>query len=331
VARTRAQRRRRTLLITLALAVTLVVLLFARDVSRSAHGSTASRRSEDRSFGALANALIASENNFDSRFAYLLSHGSTLHRAVFAARLAQLDQQLPGWSTAADQLRRPVLVHNVNESLDQLTQTRVAAYQTLLRYVAHALNLPWSAGPSEVVADPAASLETTSQQWNVDRFALVKEPGRVHLSATTSLSAAYLAQDGVAALVHASALTVSRGIGIAALRVSPSPLPASPGVLLLPPVTSVRFGVSVLNASYVDQPVTLTIRVSPMNARGASFTQTLSTTLGPMGAYAFVPRALRTAASERARLVVTLSGAPTAPGMVTAETYQLEMSPSGIS
>ncbi|HVA71410.1 MAG TPA: hypothetical protein VNF08_08845 [Acidimicrobiales bacterium] len=331
MARTRAQRRRRTLLITLALAVTLVVLLFARDVSRSAHGSATSRRSEDRSFGALANALIASENNFDVRLESLLSHGGTLQRVVFAARLAQLDQQLPDWSTAADQLRRPVLDHNVNDSLDQLTQERVAAYQALLRYVAHALTLPWNSGPAEVVANPAASLETTSQQWNVDRFALVKEPGGVRLTATSSLSAVYFAQNGVAALVHAPALTLHRGIGIAALRVSPSPLPASPGVLLLPPVTSVRLGVSVLNVSYVDQPVTLTIRVSPLNARGASYTQTLSATLGPLGAYAFVPRALRTAASERARIVVTLSGAPTAAGMVTAETYQLEMSPSGIS
>jgi hypothetical protein len=317
------------LLITLALAVTLVVLVFARDVSRSAHGSATSRRSEDRSFGALANALITSENNFDARLESLLSQGSTLHRDVFAARLGQLDQQLPGWTTTADQLRRPVLVHHVNDSLDQLTQERVAAYQTLLRYVAHALTLPWNTGPSEVVTNPAASLVSTSQLWNVDRFALVKEPGRVLLAATNSLSAAYFAQNGVAALVHSGSLALSRAIGIAALRVSPSPLPASRGVLLLPPVTSVQLGVSVLNASYVNQPVTLTIRVTPLNKQRAAFSQTLTATLGPLGAYAFVPRPLRTAASERARVVITLSGAPAATGMVTSETYQLEMSPSG--
>lgn len=331
MARTRAQRRRRTLLITLALAVTLVVLLFARDVSRSAHGSAASRRSEDRSFGALANALISSENNFDTRLASLLAQGGTLQRDVFAARLGQLDQQLPGWATAADQLRRPDLAHDVNESLDQLTQERVAAYQTLLRYVAHALTLPWSTGPSEVVTNPAASLVTTSQHWNVDRFSLVKEPGRVRLTATSSLSAVYFAQYGVASLVNSPSLALIRAIGIAALRVSPAPLPASPGVLLLPPVTSVQFGVSVLNTSYVNQPVTLTIRVTPANKQRAAFAQTLTTTLGPLGAYAFVPRALRTAASERARVVVTLSGAPAASGMVISETLQLEMSPSGSS
>jgi hypothetical protein len=37
----------------------------------------------------------------------------------------------------------------------------------------------------------------------------------------------------------------------------------------------------------------------------------------------------RTAASERARVVLTLSGAPTASGKVTSETYRMEMSPSG--
>lgn len=311
--------------------MTLVVLLFARDVSRSAHGSASSRQSEDQSFGALANALIGAENNFDARLESLLSQGSTFSRDVFAARLGQLDQQLPGWATAADQLRRPDLAHGVNESLDQLTQERVAAYQTLLRDVAHALTLPWSTSPSEVVTNPATSLVTTSQHWNVDRFALVKEPGTVRLTATSSLSAAYFAQYGVTALVHSSSLALSRAIGIAALQVSPAPLPASPGVLLLPPVTSVQFGVSVLNASYVNQPVTLTIRVTPANKRRAPFTQTLTTTLGPLGAYAFMPRALRTAASERARVVVTLSGAPAASGMVTSETLELEMSPSGSS
>jgi hypothetical protein len=37
----------------------------------------------------------------------------------------------------------------------------------------------------------------------------------------------------------------------------------------------------------------------------------------------------RTAASERARVVLTLSGAPAASGKVTSETYRMEMSPSG--
>ncbi len=329
MARTRAQRRRHTLLITLALAVTLIVLVFARDVSRSAHGALNPRKSENLSFGALANGLITGENNFDARLERLLSQGTTLSRPVFAARLNQLEQQLPGWSEAAVQLRRPVLAHRVNDSLDSLTQLRVAAYQTLLREIAHALSLPWSSGPSMVISNPVATLETTSQVWDVDRYALVKEPGRVHLETTTSLTATFFAANGVTALTHAASLTLQRAIGIAAVKVSPSPLPAATGVLLLPPVTSVQLGVSVLNTGFDEQPVTLMIRVILLNRRGVASAQTMTATLGPLQAYAFVAKSLQTTASERARVIITLRGAPGASGMVTSESYLLEMSPSG--
>ncbi|MGP8009102.1 MAG: hypothetical protein ACLPKZ_02455, partial [Acidimicrobiales bacterium] len=174
MARTRAQRRRRTLLITLALVVTLIVLVFARDVSRSAHGAITARRSENRSFGALANALIEQENAFDGRLHALLTQGGSLRRDVFAARLDQLDEQLPSWLNAADQLRRPVLSHDVNDELDLITQERVAAYETLLGDIAHALALPWGTSYTPSLVNPATSLIATSESWNVDRFALVK-------------------------------------------------------------------------------------------------------------------------------------------------------------
>jgi len=331
VARTRAQRRRHTLLITLALAATLVVLLFARDVSRSAHGASNSQRSENRSFAALANTLLTNENNFNGRLNLLLSQGTTLTRPVFAARLNQLDQELSNWSTAAGQLRRPGLDHHVNETLYKITVTRVAAYQTLLGDVATALGLPWSAASLNVVTNPAATLVATDQQWSVDRFALAKEPGFVHLDKTNSSGASYYATHGLTTLVNAPSLALVRAISIGAVRVSPAPLPASKGVLLLPPVGLVQLGVSVVNASYDDQPITLTIRVTPLNHRGAALVQTMNTTLGPLGAYAFIPESISTAASERARVVLTLSGAPAAAGKVTSETYQLEMSPSGTS
>jgi hypothetical protein len=329
VARTRAQRRRHTLLITVGLIVTLIVLVFARDVSRSAHGAAGARSSEDLSFGALANTLLTKENNFDGRLDQLFSQGTTLSRYALAARLNELEGELPGWVNAADQLRRPALAHDVNETLDKITQIRVEAYQTLLGNVAKALALPWSNVPSEVLVNPAVTLATTSQQWNVDRFALVKEPGLVHLDQTSSKSANYFAANGATVLQHAPALKLVRAISIGAVRVAPAPLPAGTGVLLLPPVTSVQLGVSVVNAGYDLQPVTLTIRVTPLNRRGGSFEQTLRTTLGPLQAYAFVPMSFRTAASERARVVLTLSGAPTASGKVTSETYRMEMSPSG--
>jgi hypothetical protein len=318
-------------LISLALIITLIVLVFARDVSRSAHGAITERRSENRSFAALANVLIGEENDFDGRLDRLLTQGETLRRTVFAARLIQLNDELPQWVTDTNLLREPALSHEVNETLYELTTERVAADQALLSEVAHALSLPWTTTPDAHVDNPAATLVNTSARWNIARFALAKEPGRVKLDATTSRSASYFAAHGTSALLSSRSLVLVRAISIAALRVSPAPLPASTGVLLLPPVTTVELGVSVLNASYDVQPVTLSITVRPTNHLGQAYVARMHATLGPLEAYAFVPPLLTTAASERAGVVITVTGARAALGKVTTEHYRLEMSPSGNS
>jgi hypothetical protein len=99
--------------------------------------------------------------------------------------------------------------------------------------------------------------------------------------------------------------------------------------MLLPPVKRVLLGVSVLNASYDDQPVTVTITVTPLNHRGVAFSSRTSTTLGPLGAFAFVPKVLTTAPSEQANVVIRVFGARAAVGKTTVERYRLRMSPSG--
>ncbi len=315
--------------LALALAATLLALLFARDVTRSAHGAIGPRRSENRSFGQLASRLVAQENEFDSHLAYLLANGQSLTRPVFAARLGQLDQLLPTWVSEADQLRRPRLAHGINDAVAQLTEQRVDAYQSLLASVARALSLPWPAIPasSKAVADPAQTLLDTSREWNFDRWGLALEPGRVTLPALASASATFDATNGLSTLFAAPSLAPARGIGIAAVEVTPSPLPAPAGTLVLPPVTSIRLGVSVVNAGYVNQPVTLRVTLRP--AHGAAQSQTISTTLGPLRSYAFVPNLFTTAPSEHATLTISLIGAPAASGMARSRTYQVTMAPSG--
>ena len=329
MARTRAQRRRQTLYLTLALAATLIVLLFARDVTRSAHGAIGPRRSENRSFGALANVLIAQENVFDAHLAYLLAHGETLSRPVFAARLKQLNQLLPTWTTEAGLLRRPKLAHSVNDALVQQTEQRVDAYQSMFTTIARRLTLPWPAVPatSLVVTDPVQTLVATSLQWGIDRRSLVREPGLVHLDALTTSSATIYSGAGVTQLVAAPSLALVRGIAIAAVAVKPSPLPAVAGELLLPPVASVHLGVSVLNAAYATQPVTLVVTFHP--SVGPVQRQVLTVTLGPLASYAFVPKNLATRPSERGTLVISLTGARAASNMTRSRTYQVRMSPSG--
>jgi hypothetical protein len=319
------------LLISIALVVTLIVLVFARDVSRAGHGAITARRSENRSFAALANSLVDSENLFDGRLDRLLLDGTTLSRSVFAARLDQLAQELPAWRVAADAVRSPTLTHHVNETLYELTQSRVAAYQSLLSDVARALSLPWSGSTTSTSASAAATLIATSVRWNQARYALRREPGTVRLDATSAVSAQFVAKNGINDLTQSPTLRLVRAVSIAAVRVVPAPLPAATGVMLLPPVTSVHLGVSVLNASFDEQPVALTVRVTPLNGLGVAFVERMTATLGPDQAFAFVPRSLTTAASEQARVVISVSGARAAVGTVTVEVYRLEMSPSGNS
>lgn len=317
----------------MALAVTLVVLLFARDVGRSAHGAISPRRSENRSFSVLANELLGEENGFDARLAHLLTSDPGLSRPVFAARLVQLAQVLPSWQVQAIQLRRPHLAHDINDVLSLLTEQRVDDDQRLLAGVASSLSFPWPAltGTAATLSPDGAqaSLLATSKQWAVARWGLVREPGHVTLLATTNDVARLDYATALGTLSNSSSLVLVRGIGILAVSVSPAPLPAPAGELLLPPTGAVRLGVTVSNASYADQPVSLTYVLRPTNRLGLAQRQTMTATLGPLQSYAFVPAPIIAVASERATLTISLGGASSGPGMSRLRRYSVIVSPSG--
>jgi hypothetical protein len=318
---------------SLALVVILVAVLFVRDINRSAHQASSPRRSENRNFAALARSLIEQENLFDQRLDYLLLNGQTLSRPDFTSRLAQLDQELPTWLTQATLLLTPVLAHHVNTSLATLTVARVNDYQSLMSDIASALSLPWTSStvlnPSESVATAQDSLVTSVKTWSTARRALDKEPGRVSLPNTSDLVGSLDLSVVFSSLTHAPSLAVTRGIGITAVLVDPSPLPAPVDELLLPPTRSVRLGITVTNASYVLQPVALTYTFVQSNGARASQSQTMTTTLAPLGSFAFVPKTLSATSGERAELTIAVSGAAAGAKMSTTRHYLVIVSPSG--
>jgi hypothetical protein len=321
------------LFLTIALVVTLVVLVFARDISRSAHNAVTNQRSENRSFAGLANALIVQENSFDTRLSRLLQRGATLSRPVFDARLDQLDDQMSYWSTTATLLRRPKLDHDLNDKIADLTDTRVDAYEEIFARIAKDLTLPaptprYDGTP---LADPAHVLDASAMTWNRDRFALRHDPGTVRLDALTRTSATLFASSGDAELTASTSLAVVRGIGIAAVSVAPAPLPASSGVILLPPVTKFKLGISVANAEFVEQRVTLVVSMKPSNGPVPALNETFHVTLAPLQSYAFTSLEIAVVPSERAALELRLTGAPAASNLVRSRRYRVEMSPSGHS
>jgi len=317
-------------LLSLALVATLLVLVFARDISRAAHNASAPRRSENLSFAASANALLTGENQFDQRLAYLLANGASLSRPVFAARMTQLDDALAEWLSVVRQLRHPRLAHDVNSVLYDSTTSRVAAYETLFAQVASTLHLPWRPATT-FVSDPSSTqtLTSSAEAWNRARFSLAREPGRARLDALTNQTATRVSASGLASLAASTSLALVRSVAISALSVRPAALPAGAGVMLLPPVTSVHFGVSVTNQAYVDQGVTLIVRVLSRSATPALYQEVLHANLGPRASYAFVPKLIATQPSEHATVTIRLVGAPGGAALTHVETYQLVLSPSG--
>ncbi len=313
------------------MAVTLVLLVFARDVARSAHGAGGPRRSENRSFAGLANSLISQENSFDVGLFRLLRDGPNLNRPVFYARLSLLHQALPVWLNEAELLRRPKLDHDINDVMAQITEKRVDAYESIMTSITRDLTLPGFVlvGAEQPTTAPARALLASVSTWGHDRFVLAKEPGLVTLHKLTSKAATYYSVSGDQALVASASLALHRGIGVAAVLVNPSPLPAPRGELLLPPVNSIHVGVSVKNASFVDQTVIINVTMIPSNGPIPGERQSLRVHLKPLQAYAYTPKNFATVADERATLQITVSGAPAAPGMVTTRSYRVVMSPSG--
>lgn len=329
MARTRAQRRRQNTLLVIALAVTLLVLAFARDVTRAAHSATGVRTSEDRSFAALADSLLTSEHQFGQRLQYLLTHAPSLGRAAFGSRLGQLAGGLGAWSDSATLLRRPDVADGLSAQLAQITEQRVDDYQVVLDDVARSLTLPWTplaSGPT-TPGQAQSSLVATDRQWDRDRATFTGQPGGSTLAATTTPSAVVTLPTTIGVLTGAPGLALHRGVGIAAVEVTPSPLPAARGTLLLPPASRVHVGVVVSNVAYASQPVRVTVTLS---VRGATAqTQTMTAVIGPLASYAFVPRLLDVADGERGRLTVVVRGAPSAPSMRRSRGYTLVVSPSG--
>ena len=193
------------------------------------------RRSENRSFArARQHADRPRRTTSTRRLDRLLSQGASLRRYVFAARLDQLGEALPGWITAADLLRRPKLAHEVNESLYELTLERADAYETLLSEVARRADPPLERRRrADGVRAPRrhSSRRASVGIWSASRC--VKEPGHGTSRAQPRRRARHYVP-GTAdcgALVRSSTRTSCGRSPSPRCASSPAPLPAKAGVL----------------------------------------------------------------------------------------------------
>ena len=297
---------------------------YFRTVANDAHHAKSLLRSENVSFATLANTVTEQENTVEGQLAALWSAAPTLTRATFAARLTQIELLTQSWLDDAARTAQPSIVDGLNHTFLTITTQRVAGYRGLIAQIATRLELPIIVNqPADL--HPVGVLQRTATQWNALHSALRDKPG-VAVLATLSTTGVDAYAGGVLNQLSAtSALTLHRNVSISAVRVSPSPLPSTPGRLLLPSVPFLTVGVTVTNGAYVTQPVTITVRLTPTNGIGREYSRSETITLGPLASYAFNDTGVVSVPSEQGRLYVSLSGIPGATSNSRNRTYYLQM------
>ena len=300
---------------------------FIGDVRNTAHHSSGPLSNVNKNFRALADSLLNSQNKFDHQFQYMLAQGGSMTRVSLSARLSVLTDEANSLLIASSHLEHPTIADGLNLQLQTITNERTNAWLSLISEIETRLQLPSTT--SVTITNPLAVLESTHREWGKLRYHLRNEPGHVSLFGTTTDTASYLRSDGVASLLHSSALRLVRTVSISAVQILPAPLPRAGQTLVVPATGTIHCGVVVTNGAYANQPVTIRITLTDSSGLKGIQTYLLHSTLSPMGSFAFVPKDFKVRASERATLTIVLINAPHLPGVATGRTYQVLTTSAG--
>jgi len=328
VARNRGRRRRQNLKLLIALAVTLALVVLVRDVARLARQSNSQRASLNQSFAVLATSVLNDEATLRGEVTAILSGASTMTRPILAARLALVRESADSLRQRVALLAKPSIAHGVQNTLITVTDLRSTAVSDLASVVSSALDLPGGSSSSATVSSIESSVLSSDNMWASAHTELVGEPGHVSLPASTfALTTGPLAT-AVNTLLSVPALAPTRAMTIAAVSVTPAPLPAPIGVLKLIPVTSIDVAVAVRNTQYISQGFAVTLTVRPTTAVGVGFSRSLSSVAGPLGGRALSFPSIAVVPGERATVTISLTGVAPATSGGGLRQYVLSIAPA---
>jgi hypothetical protein len=309
-----------------ALALTVSVVVLAHDVSRLSSQSNANRASIDRTFASLATSVILDEDRYGTQVAQLMASGPSMSRLNFASSLTGLIDEGRSLLERAQILGSPRVGHNIQETLIDVTITRVHASETLLESVGSQLQLPGVAPASASLSALGSSLRRADTLWASARRVLPRQPGRARLPRSVfALSSAPLAAER-RAISNSSSLLAQRSMTIDAVSVIPAALPAPSGHWVLLPSNDVSIGVAVHNQAYVDQSFVLHLSVT--RANGASVAQQFVGRAGGFASVATTFSSLVFAPSEHATVKIWLSGTPVGANATGVRRYQVVVASS---
>ena len=253
----------------------------------TAKASRAAEVTENRSFAAAANLFTQRGEVLDAQFTTLLVNPPETRvaaRVAVSNIFALLDEQ----SSLASHLSPPNLVGGAGDTYADLAAREVTAWRHLLSSWAATYHLSSRVVSTSPPAPALSELAAASAQWNRHRGALTSQPGHLRLSpqvyglVSLGVSGWQSAQRGW----NASALTITPTLRLAAILISPQPLPTSSAAWIVPASSLLDIGVSVRDVTATDQEVSFTLTVTPTNNVGVKVSFTSSGTLRADGALA---------------------------------------------
>lgn len=312
--------RRRPSWILAAVVLSLLVLIFGRDVARTAHGDRAAQISQNESFGALASSTVAQEKAIDTQLHTVLNGARHLTRASVLEQLQQIRNEAVTTSTQVAALIGPGLVSDIAPTFVHDVQRRARAYRSLADVVANALNLPWT--PSGTTSTSAAlqELAFTQASWARAAQVLAQQPGHVIVAGFPSENGPGIA-GALAALRASPTLALVRSASITAVAISPAPLPAAAHHIALIPLTSFQVTVSVSNLAVDRQPVQLVATL--VFHDGHQVIRSVRGEIGPSSSLAFHDLSFPVNPGARATLTLRLTGSPPLASGFSERRYQV--------
>ncbi len=315
----------------MAAAITISVVVIARDVHSLASQSTSNRATLNRTFAVLAGSVMADENLYGEQAATLLSAGGTLSRSTFASDLDALTLSGSQLLQRTALLAQPSLDGHVQLTLGTVTALRVDGVTQLFHDVGHQLQLPGTPTSTASSSTPQQEFVTSNQLWQHARVQLLGAPGHARLPASVfALASAPLTTQSTA-LISAPSLQPVSAATIATVAVTPAPFPSPVGKLVLPPTNSISFDVVVRNTQYITQPVTVHLTLQHTTHAGVTITQRMSTVIDPLGARAVTFSSLAVVPGETGVVNISLTGVPIASGGTGTKHYVLSIAPSPTS
>ena len=245
--------------------VAVIVILAIGAVAQIGPASGPDRRTVDRSFAVLANAVAAQSNLSGAALNDLLTRGPGLSRTTFFSDLSSLGADTGRDDRQFAALTPPdpagVAVRQCGATMVDRQRAATEVGDALERLLGGRQGL---GGGNEAEAASALGragsvLTTADASWAACRRTLRRSPGSARLQASTWLSDPGLWTAGslgpfVAALVSSTSLAPVHRLSLLALSTDPAWVPGRSGVSVVPPTSALRVRVVLADVGNVDEP-----------------------------------------------------------------------------